>query len=99
MKKILAAVVTTVLLFGCQAEAPPPIDTIKPIDQATIAAVQLGYKSDPEMGSYNISVSAKMDHLILSGSVGSEEAKKKAEEMAKKSPAVKYVDNKLTVSE
>lgn len=99
MKKFLAILVATALLFGCSGSAPTPIDTIKPIDKATVAAVQMSFKSDTEMATYNITVSAKLDHLILKGTVGSEEAKKKAEEMAGKMPNVNHVDNKLTVSE
>ena len=97
MKNFLAIIVATALLFGCNSSPPEPINTIKPIDKATVAAVQMGFKSDPEMASYNITVSAKLDRLILSGTVGSEEAKEKAEKMAKKTPSISHVDNKLTV--
>lgn len=88
------------LAFGCAGGAPadPPPSSIKPIDQTVVATTQMNLKTDAELAASGLSVSAENGLLVLRGTVPSEEAKKRAEEIAKKSAGVDKVANHLEVS-
>ncbi len=88
------------LVFACASGVPtdPPPNSIKPIDQSVVATTQMNLKTDPEIAASGLSVAAENGLLVLRGTVPSEEAKKRAEEIAKKSAGVDKVANHLEVS-
>lgn len=88
------------LLLACAAPPPPtPVNSIKPLDTGTVTAVKLNLKGDPVLAASDIKVTAENDLLVLRGSVPSEEAKKKAEEVALKTPRIKKVANHLEIKD
>lgn len=99
MKKLFAA---SLLLFnlGCGAGAPaePPPRSIQAIDQSMVATTQMNLKTDPELAASGITVMAENNLLVLRGTVPNEAAKKRAEELAKKTARVEKVANHLEVS-
>ncbi len=85
---------------GCLTpqETTSPLNPTQPIDKSMLTTLQLNMKSDPELANAAIKVEAKMNTVILSGTVPSEAAKAKAEAIAKKLDRVKEVDNQLEVA-
>lgn len=102
MRKILAALVTASLLLGalgCAGPKEPPPRSIQTIDDSVISTVKLNLKTDADLAASNLQVSAENGLVVLRGNVPSEEAKVKAEEIAKKSARVDKVANHLEVTE
>ncbi len=98
MKKWLAFFVL-LLLLGCGvAPQDPPPSSIKAIDQTVVATAQLNLKTDAELAASQIQVSAENNLLVLRGTVPSQDAKKRAEEIAMKTARVEKVANHLEVS-
>lgn len=97
--KTLMALFVALLLSGC-AVAPqdPPPSSIKAIDQTVVATTQMNLKTDAELAASQIKVSAENNLLVLRGTVPSEDAKKRAEEIALKTARVEKVANHLEVS-
>jgi osmotically-inducible protein OsmY len=58
----------------------------------------MNLKTDPELAASGIKVKAENNLLILSGTVPSEDAKKRAEAIAKKTPRIEKIANHLVVS-
>ena len=101
MKRIILALATCLtlsILAGCAGPKEPPPRSIKAIDQTVVATVRMNLKTDAELASSTIQVSAENELLVLRGSVPSEAAKQKAEEIALKTPRVEKVANHLEVS-
>lgn len=98
-KRFFLAMVALSLAGGCALTQPkePPINSIKPIDQSAVATVKMNLKTDAELAASSIEVKAENDLLVLQGVVPSEEAKKRAEEIAKKTPKIEKVANHLEV--
>lgn len=98
MKHLLASFVVLLLLSGCSTapQAPPP-SSIKPIDQTVMVTVKMNLKADPVLASSKIDVKSENGLIVLRGNVATEEAKKKAEEIALKSAKVEKVGNHLEV--
>lgn len=87
-------------LLACAAPPPPtPVNSIKVIDSGTVTAVKMNLKGDPDLAASDIKVTAENDLLVLRGSVPSEEAKQKAEEVARKTPRIEKVANHLEVKD
>ena len=95
----VSALALLILSFGCLApnEVSSPINSVKPIDKGVLTTVQINLKSDPALASSNIQVAAENNLVVLRGTVPSEEAKAKAEEIAKKVDRVEKVANHLEV--
>lgn len=83
---------------GCAGPSEPPPSSIKPIDQATVAAVNVQLKQDPILAGCVLKAQAQNDLLILSGEVPTEESKKKAEQLARTVHGVEKVANHITVN-
>ncbi len=101
MKRLILALATCLsftILAGCAGPKEPPPRSIKAIDQTVVATVRMNLKTDAELASSTIQVNAENDLLILRGSVPSEAARKKAEEIALKTPKVEKVANHLEVA-
>ena len=101
MKRLILALATCLsftILAGCAGPKEPPPRSIKAIDQTVVATVRMNLKTDAELASSTIQVKAENDLLILRGSVPSEAARKKAEEIALKTPKVEKVANHLEVA-
>lgn len=101
MKRLFLALATCLsftILAGCAGPKEPPPRSIKAIDQTVVATVRMNLKTDAELASSTIQVNAENDLLILRGSVPSEAARKKAEEIALKTPKVEKVANHLEVA-
>ena len=101
MRRLILALATGLALStltGCAGPKEPPPRSIKAIDQTVVATVRMNLKTDAELASSTIQVSAENELLVLRGSVPSEEARKKAEEIALKTPKVKKVANHLEVA-
>ena len=97
--KTLLALFTLLLLLGCGvAPQDPPPTSIKAIDQTVVATAQMNLKTDAELASSQIQVSAENNLLVLRGTVPSEDAKKRAEGIALKTARVEKVANHLEVS-
>ena len=94
----LATCLSFTILAGCAGPKEPPPRSIKAIDQTVVATVRMNLKTDAELASSTIQVNAENDLLILRGSVPSEAARKKAEEIALKTPKVEKVANHLEVA-
>ena len=98
MKRSLLAL-ALVSLFACSGPKEPPPRSIQAIDQSIVATVQMNLKTDPELAASGIQVAAENDLLVLRGTVTSEAAKKKAEEIAKKTPRIEKIANHIEVKE
>lgn len=85
-------------LTGCAPPAEPPPTSIVQIDQSVVATVQMNLKTDPELAASGIAVTAENDLLVLRGQVPSEAAKKRAEEIARKTPRITRIANHLEVT-
>ena len=100
MKKLLAAFAVFAFLGGCStAPQDPPPRSIKAIDQSVVTTVKMNLKTDPELAVANLDVKAENNLLVLRGTVPSEEAKKRAEEIALKSAKIDKVANHIEISE
>ena len=87
------------LVCSCAGPADPPPTSIKVLDKSVATAVQLNLKSDVELATCSIKVSAENELLVLRGTVPSEEAKSRAEKLALKTSKVEKVANHLEVVE
>ncbi len=83
--------------MGCSGPQEPPPTSIKPIDQAKVSAAKINLQQDVEIGPCALQVSAQNDLLVLKGSVPSEAAKKRAEELVRKVGGIEKVANHLEV--
>jgi osmotically-inducible protein OsmY len=59
--------------------------------------VESNLKTDPELASAGIQVSAKNYTVVLTGRVTSKEARQKAEDLARRVEGVTEVENKIEV--
>lgn len=97
MKRFLLSAACCCLLAGC-APKEGQLNSIEPIDKSVVATVQMNLKTDPELAASSLTVDAENNLLVLRGTVPSEAAKKRAEEIAKKTPRIEKVANHLEVS-
>lgn len=97
MRKSLILGLLAWLLVGCSGPQEPPPTSIKPIDQAKVSAAKINLQQDVEIGPCALQVSAQNDLLVLKGSVPSEAAKKRAEELVRKVGGIEKVANHLEV--
>jgi len=65
------------------------------LDKAKATAIELNFKTDPELVNMKINVEVKFGIATLSGSVPSEEIKAKAENLARKVEGIREVRNNL----
>jgi osmotically-inducible protein OsmY len=100
MTRPLLAILLSVVFFlsACVGPTEPPPTSIAPIDQSVVATVRMNLNTDPELAASGLSVSAENDLLVLRGQVPSEAAKRKAEEIARKTPRISKVANHLEVA-
>lgn len=99
MKRAFLSLLAAAALSSCAtAPSDPPPSSIHQIDQSVVATVQMNLKTDPELAASGIQVSAENDLLVLRGTVPSEDAKKRAESIAKKTPRIEKIANHLEVS-
>lgn len=97
-KQLVVFVLLALVLVGCStAPKDPPPSSIKALDTTVVNTAKMNLKTDPELAASGIQVSAENDLLVLRGTVPSEEAKTRAEEIAKKTPRVEKVANHLEV--
>lgn len=100
MRRSLTLFCLLLLSLACAAPPPPtPINSIKPLDAGVVAAVKMNLKTDAELAASDIKVAAENELLVLRGSVPSEEAKAKAEKIARKTDRVEKVANHLEVKD
>jgi hypothetical protein len=92
----LAAFFFTGQFSGCM-EPPTPPSSIAPLDSGNKVAVKSAINPDPDLASQQIEVTVWNKEATLTGTVASEEQKKKAEELAGKSSGITKVINKLEV--
>ena len=90
-------IVALMLFIGCAGPTEPPPSSIKPIDSATVAAVDVQLKQDPILAGCVLKAQAQNDMVVLTGEVPTEEAKQKAEQLAKTVHGVEKVANHITV--
>lgn len=86
-----------VILAGCAGPKEPPPRSIKAIDQSVVATVKMNLKTDPTLASSSIQVMAENNLLVLRGTVPTQEAKDKAEQIALKTPKIDKIANHLEV--
>ncbi len=98
LKTLALCALTLSFVLGC-TQAEPAIDTIKPLDQGVVAAVRANLQTDMELAASSLTVEAKNHELVLKGTVPSEEAKERAEKLARSVSRVEVVDNQLEVVE
>jgi hypothetical protein len=98
MRTFAISLLLLLTFSACAGPSEPPPSSIKPIDQSVVATVQMNLKTDPELAASGIMVQAENDLLVLRGSVPSEEAKKRAEEIARKTPRIEKIANHLEVT-
>lgn len=67
-------------------------------DSATSARISSRLASDPVVGKYDIGVYTYADRVTLSGSVGSEEARSRAHDIAARVHGVISVENDIRVT-
>ncbi len=85
------------LAISCSAPSEPPPSSIQALDRTRILAVESNLKTDPELASAGIQVSAKNYTVVLTGRVTSKEARQKAEDLARRVEGVTEVENKIEV--
>lgn len=86
------------LFFGCStAPQEPPPTSIKPLDQAKVTAAKLNLSNDAELAPLGIQLSAQNDLLVMNGSVPSDAAKKRAEDLVRRVEGIHKVANHLEV--
>jgi osmotically-inducible protein OsmY len=84
-------------LIGCGKEAPPTPSSIQALDSSEKVAVRAAFNTDPDVAAQKIEISVFNKAVTLTGTVASEELKKKAESLAANSPGILKVVNKLEV--
>ncbi|MCA9775666.1 MAG: BON domain-containing protein [Candidatus Eremiobacteraeota bacterium] len=98
IKQLVLTFLLALAVVGCStAPKDPPPSSIKALDSTVVTTAKMNLKTDPELAASDIQVSAENDLLVLRGTVPSEEAKAKAEEIAKKTKRVEKVANHLEV--
>ncbi|MEW6279171.1 MAG: BON domain-containing protein [Candidatus Eremiobacterota bacterium] len=104
MKTFLSLCIGLFLMLapGCGGGAgpgsnEPPPNSIKPIDKATLVAVEQALKTDPILAGCVITVKAENELVVLQGEVPTEESKAKAELLAKRTQGVARIANHLVV--
>jgi osmotically-inducible protein OsmY len=97
MKPYLLILASLLVFSACAGPTEPPPTSIKPIDQAVVATVQMNLKTDPELAVAGLKVEAENDLLVLRGTVPNEAAKKRAEEIAKKTHGIEKIANHIDV--
>jgi hypothetical protein len=85
------------LTYGCAGPVDPPPSSIAPIDSAKVQAALANIKTDPELAGCEIHCKAQNALLVIDGKVNSEDAKQRAETLAKKVQGIKSVANHLVV--
>lgn len=98
MRHFWLLIMTLILAVGCAGPTEPPPSSIKPIDQATVSAVQVQLKQDPILAGCVLKASAQNDMVVLTGEVPTEESKKKAEQLARSVHGVEKVANHINVN-
>jgi len=93
---IIAVFILPVFLPGCAQPAPPP-SSIAPLDSGERVSVRAGINTDPELASQKIEISVINREVTLTGTVASEDQKRRAEELALKTSGITRVVNKLEV--
>lgn len=93
---ILATIVLPSMLSGC-VQPPTPPSSIAPIDSGEKVSVKASLNTDPELASQKIDISVINKEVTLTGTVTSEEQKKRAEELALKTSGITKVINKLEI--
>ena len=96
---MLAVIIIPVMFAGCakKKEATPLPSSVKQIDSSREVAAKINIQSDPELAPLGIKVEAKNFTVTLSGTVKSEEQKKRAETLAGSTSGVKEVINNIIV--
>lgn len=97
MRRLLFGLMAAVILAGCAGPKEPPPRSIKAIDQSVVATVKMNLKTDPTLASSSIQVMAENNLLVLRGTVPTQEAKDKAEQIALKTPKIDKIANHLEV--
>ena len=98
IKQIVVSALLALAVVGCStAPKDPPPSSIKALDMTVVNTAKMNLKTDAELAASGIEVTAENDLLVLRGTVPSEEAKTRAEEIAKKTPRVEKVANHLEV--
>lgn len=98
LKNIVLAAFLALAVVGCStAPKDPPPSSIKALDSTVVTTCKMNLKTDPELASSDIQVSAENDLLVLRGTVPSAEAKAKAEQIALKTKRVEKVANHLEI--
>jgi osmotically-inducible protein OsmY len=67
-----------------------------PASAATAMAIRQAFDGDSKLAQENVQVTTK---IVLRGTVQSEEAKKRAEELAKEAASNAEIDNQITVQQ
>jgi hypothetical protein len=93
---VFAVLFFSASMSGCM-QPPTPPSSIAPLDSGERVAVKASIKTDPELASQPIDVSVINKEATLTGTVASEEQKKRAEELALKTSGIIKVVNKLEV--
>ena len=97
MRHLVFLALWALLTLSCAAPSSPPPSSIAPLDRTRVLAVETHLKSDEALARAGIGVSASGSVITLTGSVPTESARRKAEELALKVRGVTKVDNQLQV--
>ncbi|MDQ7824476.1 MAG: BON domain-containing protein [Candidatus Eremiobacteraeota bacterium] len=92
------ALLTLMAMTGGCAPPPQPPSSIQPLDTSHVTALKSALNTDPELASAGIQVTVQNDTATLTGTVNSEEAKKRAEAIALKTRGINKVVNNLQVA-
>lgn len=95
VRSLLGGALLLGLFFGCTQ--PEPVTSIKPLDQGVVTAVRANLQTDPELAAAGLQVEAHNHELVLKGTVSSQEAKERAESLARRVDRVQEVENQLEV--
>ncbi len=85
------------LTAACAGPSQPTPSSIQALDRTRILAVEANLKTDAELASAGVQVSARNDTVVLTGTVTSEAARQKAGDLARRVKGVNTVDNQLKV--
>ncbi len=96
MKSLWVGFLAT-LILGCSGPSEPPPTSIRPLDQAKVTAARLNLQTDAELAPCGLQLSAQNELLVMKGSVPSEAAKKRAEDLVRKVEGIEHVANHLQV--
>ncbi|MCD4782192.1 MAG: BON domain-containing protein [Candidatus Eremiobacteraeota bacterium] len=95
---ILLAWAFLLIIAGCSS---PPTEkkeaSIQELDKSKKTAITVALKHDKELAGENIRVKVVNFVATLNGTVSSDEAKQRAEKIARGVPGIKEVENKLKV--